>query len=70
METIDISMSPKEIRVAGMNALAQKLGIVGMIRFLQDSDTGHGDYTKDRHEWLGNPDIDEIIGEISETKNK
>jgi hypothetical protein len=27
----------------------QKLGVVGMIRFLQYYDKGHGDYSRERH---------------------
>jgi hypothetical protein len=58
------SMTPKEIRIAGLNALIQNLGIVGMVRFLQDIDNGYGDYTLERHTWLGNPDVDDIASEI------
>jgi hypothetical protein len=28
-----------------------------MVRFLQQSETGWGDYTKERHEWLGEDDV-------------
>ena len=62
------NMTPKEIRLAGLNALTQNLGVVGMIRFLQDTDKGHGDYTKDRHKWLGNPDFDEIADDIKKMR--
>ncbi len=58
------NMTPKEIQLAGLDALKKNLGVVGMIRFLQYTDRGHGDYTKDRHKWLGNPDFDEILEEI------
>jgi hypothetical protein len=61
-------MTPKEIRLAGLNALTQNLGVVGMIRFLQDTDKGQGDYTKDRHTWLGNPDFNEITGDIEKMR--
>lgn len=62
------NMTPKEIRLAGLDALIQNLGVVGMIRFLQDTDKGYGDYTKDRHKWLGNPDFDEIVDEIEKMR--
>lgn len=64
MKTKIENMTPKEIRLAGYEALKEKLGVVGMIRFMQDIDKGYGDYTKDRHKWLGNPDLDEIANEI------
>ena len=62
------NMTSKEIRLAGLDALIQNLGIVGMIRFLQYTDKGYGDYTKDRNKWLGNPDFDEILDEIEKMR--
>lgn len=37
-----------EIRKAGIEALLKELGPVKAIRFLQQYDTGKGDYTKER----------------------
>jgi hypothetical protein len=37
----------------------KKLDTVDMERFIQNNETGSGDYTKERHQWL--PDkIDEV----------
>ena len=44
------TMSLEQIRIAGMEALARELGIVGMVRFLQQFETGHGNYSKDRYQ--------------------
>jgi hypothetical protein len=52
-------MSLEEIRQRGIEALAQALGPAGMIRFLQQFETGRGDYTAERHGWL--PDDMEVI---------
>ncbi len=52
-------MSLEEIRQHGISALARELGPVGMIRFLQQFETGAGDYTRDRHQWLPG-DVDGI----------
>ncbi|MBM4041981.1 MAG: hypothetical protein FJ290_26090 [Planctomycetes bacterium] len=41
------TLTPNEVRRIGMSALRQALGPVGMIRFLQQFETGHGDYTRD-----------------------
>lgn len=41
-----------EIRQQGLEALAQKLGPEGMLRFLQQFEPGHGDYSVDRHRLL------------------
>ena len=48
-----------EIRMIGMQALRDALGPVGMVRFIQQYETGYGDYTKEKQE---QPDIslDEI----------
>ena len=61
-------MSLEEIRIAGMEVLARELGIVGMIRFLQQFETGHGDYSKDRHKWLDSQDMDTVLGRIQEKR--
>ena len=57
-------MTMTEIRRTGIQLLTKKLGAVGMVRFLQQSDLGWGDYTKERSQWLGNPTLDEIAAEI------
>ncbi len=57
-------MSPAVIRKAGLEAVAKKLGPLGMVRFLQQFETGRGDYTKERDQWLKDADIKEIISEI------
>jgi hypothetical protein len=62
------TMSLEQIRVAGMEALARELGIVGMIRFMQQFETGHGDYSKDRHKWLDDQDLDTIVKRIQERR--
>lgn len=62
------TMSLEQIRVAGMEVLARELGIVGMIRFLQQFETGYGDYSKDRHKWLDNQDMDAIVRRIQEKR--
>ena len=41
-----------DIRREGLEALRKRLGRAGMIRFLQQFDTGAGDYATDRHAWV------------------
>ena len=62
------TMSLEQIRIAGMEALARELGIVGMVRFLQQFETGHGDYSKDRHKWLDDQDMDTVLKRIREKR--
>ena len=40
--------TPAELRRAGIDALVRALGPVGMARFLQQFEPGHGDYTAAR----------------------
>ena len=56
--------TPQQIRIAGLQALHQALGLVGMIRFLQQYETGSGDYSKDRHAWLDQWTLDDIRHEL------
>ena len=64
-EPIDGSTAtPAELRRAGIDALVRALGPVGMARFLQQFDPGHGDYTADRDRILGSPTVDELMDEL------
>ena len=58
------NMRIDEIQKAGLDALVKSLGPDGMIRFLQQFDSGNTDYTKDRHKWLGSQDVDSIFDAI------
>jgi hypothetical protein len=57
-------MTLEQIRASGLEALTRDLGVVGMIRFLQQFETGSGDYTVERHQWLDGVDIDTVIREV------
>ncbi|MCL1991968.1 MAG: hypothetical protein FWG66_03360 [Spirochaetes bacterium] len=39
-----------EVRKAGLQALNEALGTVGMIRFIQQYEKGSGDYTKEKYQ--------------------
>ncbi|MBM4037713.1 MAG: hypothetical protein FJ290_04290 [Planctomycetes bacterium] len=63
-------MTLDQIRRKGLCALHRELGPVGMVRFLQQFETGSGDYTKERHAWLGDPDVRVLAGEIRRQHKK
>ncbi len=63
-------LNPIQIRKAGLEALYQTLGPIGMIRFLQQYETGQGDYTHDRNLWLRDLDAKTILKELKKKKNK
>lgn len=58
------TMTLEQIRERGIQALREHLGIVGMVRFLQQSETGWGNYTEERYQWLGDPDLKTLAKEI------
>ena len=49
MINVDLN-NPMEIQICGIRVLKEALGPVGMARFLQQYDSGHGDYTRERWE--------------------
>ena len=57
-------MPLEQVRLVGLKALARDLGSVGMVRFLQQFEVGHGDYTAERHTWLGKRTVRELGEEI------
>jgi hypothetical protein len=58
-------MSLDQIRRMGLEALAERLGPDSMIRFLQQFETGSGDYTNERHQWLQGAEVREVAREIA-----
>lgn len=62
-------MTINEIRKIGIGALVEALGPVNMARFLQQFDTGYGDYTREREKILEGLTLDDIVNEI-EAKRK
>jgi hypothetical protein len=49
-----------EIRREGMAALEERLGRADMIRFLQQFETGSGDYARQRHDWVDRTTLQDI----------
>jgi len=61
-------MTQEDIRIAGIEILSQHMGITGLIRFLQQTETGYGDYTKNRGDFLGQPTLSSLFEEIKNSK--
>jgi hypothetical protein len=53
-------MTLEEIRRAGLEALRERLGRAGMIRFLQQFETGRGDYASERHQWVDETSLSDL----------
>jgi len=65
-----VRMTDEQIRVTGLAALLEKLGPDGMIRFLQQFETGTGDYSTERHRWVDQLDMDLLIKKLREQQSK
>ncbi len=57
-------MTLEQIRKVGLDLLNERLGAVDTVRFIQQTETGWGDYTAEREQWLGNPDLAALFDEI------
>lgn len=57
-------MTAIELQRKGFKALVDALGIVDAIRFIQQYDSGSGDYTKEHHLLLDHLTIDDILADI------
>lgn len=53
-----------EIRTVGFEALMRELGPAGAIRFIQQYESGSGDYTRDRKKRLPKKSVREIGKQI------
>jgi hypothetical protein len=58
------TMTLEQVRTRGLRALADELGPVGMVRFLQQTETGRGDYTRERHARIGKQSVAALVRRI------
>lgn len=49
-----------QIRRDGLAALRAKLGRFDMIRFMQQFETGSGDYARERHDWVDRQSMSDL----------
>lgn len=59
-------MTPLELNQKGFEALIAALGYVDAVRFIKQFDTGTGDYTKDRYQWLDAFSLDDIWADLKQ----
>ena len=58
------TMTLEQVRTKGLRALADELGPVGMVRFLQQTETGRGDYSRERHARIGKQSVAALVQRI------
>jgi hypothetical protein len=59
-------MTDAEIRAAGWQALIEKLGPAGALRFAIQTERGSGDYAMLRDQLLGAASVDELVARMRE----
>ncbi len=64
------TLSSSSIRKMGLKALSKALGPVGMVRFLQQFETGIGNYTEERNLWLKETSVRAIVEEIKRKRTR
>lgn len=57
-------LTEQEIQRQALQALRNSLGVVGLIRFMQQYDKGHGNYTLDRQTWQQSYSVDSLFAAI------
>jgi hypothetical protein len=65
-----MSLTMDEIRQKGLDALFRELGPLGMIRFLQQFEPGHGDYARERRKWVDRTSMGELRSAIQARQSK
>ena len=65
-----MSMTLEKNPDTGYRTLSRELGTVNFIRFLQQFETGSGDYTLERHQWLDQYTLDDFVQEIQSQRTE
>ena len=63
-------MTAELIWCRGLEALERELGIVGATQFLQQYDSGSGDYVVERHEWQDKLTVEDVVAQIQATNQE
>ena len=69
MMTIDAA-NLYQVRHTGIHILNRELGPAAMIRFMQQYESGYGDYSKERHERNDKVSVADIAAQIKERKER
>jgi hypothetical protein len=63
-----MSKTQQEIIRRGYQALVDTLGVVDAIRFIRHFSPGQGDYTQERHEWLDQTPLEDILASMKQSR--
>jgi hypothetical protein len=59
-----VRLTNAEIRARGWDALVEKLGPSGALRFAMQTERGQGDYARRRHRILGSLSVDQLLAKM------
>ena len=62
-------MTQIELHRQGFKALVDALGYVDAVKFIGQFDQGRGNYTEERHKWLDELTMDDIVADIKMYQN-
>ena len=63
-------LTDAQVRAIGWEALVERLGHAGALRFAIQTSSGHGDYSEWRHKHLGRMTVDELLAQIRSTRRR
>ena len=63
-------LTDADIRAQGWQALVDRLGLTGALRFTMQTEQGRGDYARDRHRTLGTLSVDELVARMRPGRNR
>lgn len=64
------TMTLEQVRIKGLQALADELGPVGMVRFLQQTENGRGDYSRERQTRIGKQSVTALVRRLTSRRSK
>lgn len=59
-----------EITKEALQVLYKEIGVVNTVRFINQFTTGYGDYTEERKILFADMTLDDLLAEMSKTKQK
>ena len=65
-----VRMTKTALHEAGWDALVQRLGVAGALRFFMESGLGKGDYTKKHQEWAAKISRKELFALVEKARRE
>lgn len=63
-------LTDAEIRALGWQALVDRLGPSGAVRFVVQTERGYGNYSELRHQMLGDLSVDDLLERMQKSKRE